>query len=66
MPKRNPWGEAARYSAIILILPVCLLLGLLVGRWLDDRWSTGPTFSIVGFLLGIAVAAVEVHRLLKP
>ena len=65
MSKRNPWVEAARYGGIILTLPVCLLLGLLAGRWLDDQWSTGPTFSIVGFLLGMGVAAVEVHRLLK-
>ena len=65
MSKRNPWVEAARYGVIILTLPVCLLLGLLAGRWLDDQWGTGPTLSIVGFLLGMGVAAVELHRLLK-
>lgn len=68
MPEKNPFVLFARYSAIIAILPSCLLIGYFAGAYLDRRWSTSPYLTLVGFLLGSAAGFVQVFRILgrKP
>ena len=31
------------------------LPGSLLGRWLDHRWATGPQFTLLSLLVGVAV-----------
>ena len=44
---------------------VVVLLGAFAGRYLDQRWGTGPWITLVGTLLGTAVGFYEVVSVLK-
>ncbi|MGB4861098.1 MAG: AtpZ/AtpI family protein [Tepidiformaceae bacterium] len=45
---------------------LALILGLLIGQWVDDKTGLEPIFTLIGILLGLAVAAVGGYRMLLP
>jgi F0F1-type ATP synthase assembly protein I len=50
---------------------ICIVLGVLGGRWLDERFGTAPWFALIGTFLGLAAALYGGYRtltdrLLKP
>jgi ATP synthase protein I len=54
----------ALFSEIGFILLVSILLGVLVGKWVDDRLGTLPVFALIGFFLGLMTGWVGVFRLI--
>ena len=50
--------EAVRAAALALeygfIVGGFIVTGLLGGRWMDERFGTGPLFLMLGLLLGFA------------
>ena len=44
----------------------CIVLGVLGGLWLDNKFNTAPVLVIVGLLLGITVAFYGVYRMILP
>jgi len=44
----------------------CLILGVVIGRWADSATGLEPTFTLIGIVLGLAVAAVGGYRMLLP
>lgn len=64
MGDRKPYILFARYSAIIFILPTCLLVGYFMGQQLDDWLETSPALTVVFLLLGAAAGFLQVFRLL--
>lgn len=55
----------ALFSEIGLVLLVTTFGGLLLGHWLDQQLGTNPLLVIGGFLLGIAIGAVAIWRVLN-
>jgi len=55
--KKQNWAKALT-SALNLATNVAavLAIGLLGGRWLDNRFETTPLLTILGFMLGAASA----------
>lgn len=53
------------YGAIGFQLAVSVVVGVMVGRWLDTRWETTPWLTIVGMLLGSGAGFWNLLRLLK-
>jgi len=49
-----PLGKVAPYLDIGLVFVVFLVSGVLLGRWLDERWGTEPWLLLAGSLLGMA------------
>jgi hypothetical protein len=43
-----------------------VILGVVVGRWADDRTGLEPTFTLVGIVVGLAVALIGGYRMLQP
>jgi len=43
-----------------------LILGLLGGRWLDNRLGTSPLLLLIGLCVGVALAFYGVYRMLAP
>ena len=43
-----------------------IILGVLIGHWLDEETGLEPTFTLIGIVLGLAVAAVGGYRMLLP
>lgn len=44
----------------------CVILGVVVGRWADTKTGLEPTFTLLGIVLGLAVAIVGGYRMLLP
>lgn len=45
---------------------ISIILGVVGGRWLDDKLNSEPVFLIVGLLLGIVIAFYGVYIMLRP
>ena len=43
-----------------------IILGVVGGRWLDNKFDSEPLWLIVGLLLGIVVAFYGVYAMLRP
>ncbi len=44
----------------------CILLGIVLGHWADSATGLEPTFTLVGTVLGLAVALIGGIRMLIP
>lgn len=56
------WRQAARFSAVGLELGVAILIGYLLGAWLDKRLGTQPYLMMLCLLLGIAAGFRSLMR----
>lgn len=59
------WREAARFSAVGLELGASILIGYLLGSWLDRHFHTGPYLMMLCLLLGIAAGFRSLLRAAK-
>ena len=44
----------------------CIVLGVIGGLWLDNKFNTRPVLVIIGLISGIIVAFTGVYRMLLP
>ncbi len=44
----------------------CILLGVLLGRWVDSATGLEPIFTLVGIIAGLAIALYGGFRMLLP
>jgi len=60
-------GQAGAYLALFseigIVLLVSTLLGALGGYWIDKQLGSLPILTIMGFLLGAAVGARAMYKL---
>ena len=63
--KRRLARMLANWSSIIFILPACLVIGLLLGIWLDKKFGAAPWLTIAGFLLGTVAAFYQTFRIIN-
>jgi F0F1-type ATP synthase assembly protein I len=54
--------EAAPYMGLGSSLAALVLAGLGAGYWLDGKLGTRPWLLLLGGLIGIAMAALELYR----
>ena len=54
--------EAGPYLGIGTSLAATVLLGVIVGRWLDARWGPAPLWTLLGSCLGVVAAMVGFFR----
>ncbi len=60
------WAAALRFIGIGWYIGCCIVLGILGGLWLDNRFDTLPILTIVGLILGLIVAFYGLYRMLLP
>ena len=60
------WVAALRLVGVGFFIGGSIVLGVVVGLWLDSRLNTEPILVIVGLILGIIVAFYGVYRMLLP
>ncbi len=60
------WIAALRLVGVGFFISGSILLGVVVGIWLDNKLNTGPILVIVGLILGIVVAFWGVYQMLLP
>lgn len=59
--KKNVWKQVGRYSTLAFLMPTAVLVGYLIGYFLDKAFGT-HFFYIVFLLIGIAAGFVELIR----
>lgn len=59
-------GPAATLLGAGWYFATCIILGVLIGQWADEKLGTDPAMILVGIFLGLAVAFVGGYRMLKP
>lgn len=53
---------AGSYGTVGLELVFSIVFGFLAGRWLDGRFGTEPTLTLIGFFFGLAAAIRSLWR----
>jgi F0F1-type ATP synthase assembly protein I len=59
------WAYLALFSEIGLSLLVTTLIGVLAGRWVDERLGTLPIFVLIGFFVGAGAGTLAIARLVS-
>lgn len=62
----NPWKAIGLVSIIGADLAICIIAGVLFGKYLDEWLHTAPWIMIVGLFLGLGVGIVSVYRMIRP
>ena len=44
----------------------CIILGVVLGRWADSATGLEPVFTLIGIIVGLAVALIGGIRMLLP
>jgi F0F1-type ATP synthase assembly protein I len=57
---------ALRLTGVGFFIGGSILLGVLGGLWLDNKFDTKPILVIVGLILGLIVAFYGVYQMLLP
>ncbi|MEE2757557.1 MAG: AtpZ/AtpI family protein [Myxococcota bacterium] len=56
--------RSSRYASIGLELGVSVVIGLLLGRWVEQQWDVAPWGVLLGISLGFAAAIRSISRTL--
>ena len=59
-------SPALHLSGIGWYFATCIILGVILGRWLDGATGLEPTFTLIGIVLGLALALLGGIRMLIP
>ena len=57
---------ALRLVGVGFYIGTCILLGVVAGLWLDDKFDTKPIFMMAGLFLGLIMAGYGVYQMLLP
>jgi F0F1-type ATP synthase assembly protein I len=63
---RYSWLQALSLLGIGIYVPLSIVLGVLGGRWVDNKLKTHNTWTIVGLVLGLIVGIFGTYSMLKP
>lgn len=59
-------GPAASLAGIGWYFATCIILGIVVGQWVDSKTGLEPLFTLIGSFIGLAAALVGGIRMLMP
>ena len=69
--KNGERGSAYRFLAIATwftgmgwAIAIAIVIGVLIGNWLDGRAGTHPLFLLLGLVLGLAIGLASAGRML--
>ncbi len=60
----NRWVVVLRFSGIGFYIAGCIILGVVLGVWLDRQVDLRPLFTILGLGFGLFLAFFGTYRLL--
>ena len=55
-----------RLAGVGWYIGICIVLGVVGGLWLDNKFNTSPILAIVSLILGIIVAIYGTYRMILP
>ena len=60
------WTAALGLTGVGWYIGICIVLGVMGGLWLDNKFNTKPILVIVGLIFGIVVAFYGTYRMILP
>ncbi len=57
--------QIALFAAVPGLLLGGPLIGYFGGYWADKRFDTEPLFAVVGMVMGLVAAGIEIYKLVK-
>ncbi|AST93749.1 AtpZ/AtpI family protein [Sutcliffiella cohnii] len=63
--EKHPFRAMALTTSILSYLVGPTLLGIFVGKWLDEQFETPPLFLLIGLFLGLATGIFGIMQLLR-
>jgi ATP synthase protein I len=60
------WSAALGVTGVGFFVAGTILLGILGGRWLDNKLNSEPFFIITGLILGVITAFLGMYNMLRP
>jgi len=60
------WVWALRFIGIGWYVALCIVLGAVLGLWLDRKLETVPWLAIGGIILGTFIAFFGLYQMLRP
>jgi len=61
--KSSALANLALISQIGISMTVPIMIGLYIGKWLDDRFGTGPIFLFIFIIMGVGSAFMSLFKL---
>ncbi len=58
-------GDLWRYGSIGIEFAAAIVLCVLLGWWLDNRWHTAPWLTLAGLALGFSAGLYRMIRMLN-
>ncbi|MFC1897044.1 AtpZ/AtpI family protein [Chloroflexota bacterium] len=62
----SKWPAALGLTGIGFVIAGSIILGVLVGHWLDSKLNSDPVGLIIGVIVGILVASYSVYTMIRP
>jgi F0F1-type ATP synthase assembly protein I len=62
---KKPLKNALLLTGVAFQMGITIYLFVMLGKWLDTKFSVGKTFLIVGTLLGVAISLYVVLKQLN-
>ena len=60
----NRWEGALKLSGIGFYIAGCIILGVVLGVWLDNKVDVSPLFTLLGLGFGLIAAFFGTYRML--
>ena len=60
----NRWVGALRLTSVGFYIAGCIILGVVLGVWLDSKVDTSPLFMLLGLGFGLFAAFYGTYRML--
>jgi F0F1-type ATP synthase assembly protein I len=60
------WAQAIRLIGIGFYIGICIVVGVLGGNWLDQKFNARPIFLLVGVVLALILIFWGVYQMLLP
>jgi ATP synthase protein I len=62
---QQDWKGLGRYSTVGLEFALSVIVGLMLGKWLDEKFDTGGLLTIVWFFFGLVAGGRAIYRAAK-
>ncbi|MGG1658652.1 AtpZ/AtpI family protein [Brevibacillus sp. NRS-1366] len=61
----NPWRAITLVTLIGVDMALCVIGGVLLGKYLDSFFGTNPILLMVGLLAGLGIGVYSVYRIVR-